>query len=107
MPSSFFPYPCKKQRRTAWWLCAASLVLIGMITAFTFWSERSLALLADPARVQHQVDTVRLALANVRGVIAPDSSCRPARCSILLDVGKRAAMPCIRAALEKRMVTWS
>jgi hypothetical protein len=98
-------HPVTRQRRLAWWLWATGLALIGLTVACALWSDRSLAPLADPARLQHRLDAVRSVLANMRGALAPDSSCQPACRSILLDAVKRA-MPGIRAAWQAWMGTW-
>ena len=105
MPLPLLLHASTRRRRLAWWLCATGVALVGMSVAYTLWSGRSLALLADPPRLQHQFDAIRLALANVRGALAPDSSCQPACRSILLDAVKRA-MPGIRAAWDAWMRTW-
>jgi hypothetical protein len=105
MPLLLLLHPGTRQRRLAWWLCATGVALAGLLAVCILWSGHSLALLADRARVQHQVDAIRLALANVRGALAPDSSCQPACRSILLDAVKRA-MPGMRAAWHAWTGTW-
>jgi len=72
-------------------LLATAIVALGVILVCTLWPSRGI----EPT-LQHQVESVRWALDNVRGAFAPDSSCQPACRSMLLRWLKRAAVVCER-----------
>ena len=68
-------------------LLAAAIMTLGVILVCTLWPSRGI----EPT-LQHQVESIRWALDNVRGAFAPDSSCQPACRSMLLRWLKRAAV---------------
>jgi len=63
--------------RSKWMLLATAMVAIAMILLLTII-------------LQHQFESIRWALDNVRGAFAADSSCQPACRSMLLRWLKRA-----------------